>query len=256
MSAPEPLPPDDPEPESAASDRSAERAAESESESEPVCDAGGSESESDPGRDLGGSFESEAVLALTNDQLIAEPSDAPESVDKPPLATPVRRSSRGPLLLPVRGVESPRHRLAHTIVFLATAGILGLAAWLEPNPDGLGTHRQMGFPPCNMILLCGYPCPTCGMTTAFAHTVRGQFLSAFRAQPAGLLACLVTAWMAFMSLAATLGCRRWTINWYRVSPMRLALIGLAVVLLGWLYKVAAGCATNVYPLPHVRFTTG
>lgn len=62
-----------------------------------------------------------------------------------------------------------------------------LAAWLPPDPRGFGTHQQLGLPPCTMIVLFDRPCPGCGMTTSFAHFVRGQFRDAARANPAGLL---------------------------------------------------------------------
>ena len=35
----------------------------------------------------------------------------------------------------------------------------------------MGTHQQLGLPPCNFVTLTGYPCPACGMTTSFALLV-------------------------------------------------------------------------------------
>ena len=68
-----------------------------------------------------------------------------------------------------------------------------IAAFLNPAPEGLGTHKQLGKPACGFYVRSGYPCPTCGMTTAFAHTVRGQLYQAFAVQPAGALAALLCA---------------------------------------------------------------
>jgi hypothetical protein len=67
------------------------------------------------------------------------------------------------------------------------------AAQLEPDPSGLGTHEQWGLPPCTLRQVLGVPCPSCGMTTSFAHFVRGQFFEAAKANTAGLLlaACCV-----------------------------------------------------------------
>ena len=68
------------------------------------------------------------------------------------------------------------------------------AARLEPDPSGLGTHEQWGLPPCTARQVLGGPCPSCGITTSFAHFVRGQFLKALAANAAGLLlavCCLV-----------------------------------------------------------------
>lgn len=70
------------------------------------------------------------------------------------------------------------------------AAAFALAAWLTPDPQGLGTHRQLGFPPCTILTLFKFPCPTCGMTTSFAHFVRGEWIDAARANASGLiLAC-------------------------------------------------------------------
>jgi hypothetical protein len=72
------------------------------------------------------------------------------------------------------------------VVGAILAGVFALAVWLTPDPRGFGTHQRLGLPPCTMILLFDRPCPGCGMTTSFAHFVRGQFADAVRANPAGL----------------------------------------------------------------------
>jgi hypothetical protein len=68
-----------------------------------------------------------------------------------------------------------------------------VAARLEPDLRGLGTHQQLGFPPCTVREAFGVPCPSCGMTTSFAHFVRGQFLQAAQANAAGLLLAVFCA---------------------------------------------------------------
>jgi hypothetical protein len=68
-----------------------------------------------------------------------------------------------------------------------------LAATLEPDPRGYGTHRQLGLPPCTVRLLLGIPCPSCGMTTSFASLMRGEVAGAWRANAAGLLLALTCA---------------------------------------------------------------
>lgn len=77
--------------------------------------------------------------------------------------------------------------------------VLGIASWLQPSPAGHGTHTQIGLPACGWAGLFGSPCPTCGMTTAFAHAAEGRPVEAFVAQPFGALLALSTAaalWMA------------------------------------------------------------
>ena len=81
----------------------------------------------------------------------------------------------------------------------ACAAPLVTAAQLVPDPSGAGTHLQLGGAPCTVVLITGRPCPTCGMTTAFAHAVRGRLISAFHAQPMGLLLAGAAALCAVLS---------------------------------------------------------
>lgn len=77
---------------------------------------------------------------------------------------------------------------------LGIVTVLGLACMLTPNPQGFGTHTQLGLLPCGFFQATGYPCPSCGMTTAFAWMMRGQVGLACRANPAGsllVIACIV-----------------------------------------------------------------
>jgi len=85
------------------------------------------------------------------------------------------------------------------------------------------------------------------MTTAFALAVRGRWLAAFHAQPAG--------WMFFMGVLAAAGLalstlvsgKVWCFNWYRVSPGWLALAVVGLLLLGWGYKIVAGLLNGSLP---------
>ena len=130
------------------------------------------------------------------------------------------------------------YRMIAGLVFAVCVLVLGTAGWLEPDPSGLGTHRQLWPGHCPVPLLTSYPCPTCGMTTAFAHTVRGEFGRAFYAQPAGLMLCLATLVAAAVALDSVFTGRRWEVNWYRVSPTWPVIVLLGTVLAGWAFKVA------------------
>ena len=86
------------------------------------------------------------------------------------------------------------------------------------------------------------------MTTAFAHVVRGQWLRALWVQPAGFVLALATIGLAVVSA--------WTLlrgRWPRVplgfmTPYRLFL-GLLVLLLGsWAFKIVVGLLDH--SLPH------
>jgi len=87
-------------------------------------------------------------------------------------------------------VASSRYRLVAALVAAAGMFVLLLASFVVPNPLGVGTHTQLGMPACGFYQWTGYPCITCGMTTAFAHVVRGNFIEAFTVQPAGALGAL------------------------------------------------------------------
>ncbi len=69
--------------------------------------------------------------------------------------------------------------------------LIGTAFSVEPDGRGFGSHEQLGLEPCGYLKSHGHPCPTCGMTTSFAHTVRLQIPSALAANPAGTLLCLL-----------------------------------------------------------------
>ena len=95
--------------------------------------------------------------------------------------------------------------------------------------------------------MTGYPCPTCGMTTAFAHLVRGQLWRALWAQPAGfVLAIAVFVLTGLCIWTLVRGC--WPrLNLWLITPYRLFL-GLLVLLLGgWAFKIVAGLADGTLP---------
>jgi hypothetical protein len=128
-------------------------------------------------------------------------------------------------------------RLAAAAASLAACAVLGLAAWLAPDPGGVGTHRQLGLAACTLYEATGLPCATCGMTTAFAHAADGHQLAAFIVQPAGALLALATAVVAIVAgyAAATGTCLTALIHAVARPLTFWALV--ALILLGWGYKV-------------------
>jgi hypothetical protein len=75
------------------------------------------------------------------------------------------------------------------------------------------------------------------MTTAFSYTVRGRFVAAFHAQPAGFLLAMATAAAAGVALSVIVTGRVWTVNWYRVSPAMSVIAVIAILVGSWLYKL-------------------
>ena len=65
--------------------------------------------------------------------------------------------------------------------------LLAITMFLAPSKQGLGTHQQLGLPPCSMRVIFSIRCPACGMTTSWAHFVRGEWISSLQANPGGFL---------------------------------------------------------------------
>jgi len=127
-------------------------------------------------------------------------------------------------------------RCIAALVAIGCLAVLVAAAWAEPSPDGHGTHRQFGLPPCNWAAAFDFPCFTCGMTTSFAHAAGGNFRGAFLAQPMGAALALLTAASFWISLhVAATGSRLGRLAGVMIHPKFLALSGAGLVA-AWIYK--------------------
>ncbi|MBC7834046.1 MAG: DUF2752 domain-containing protein [Phycisphaerales bacterium] len=84
-------------------------------------------------------------------------------------------------------------RAAGAAIAVGCLALLVVSAWLRPEGAGHGTHEQLGLPACGWAVATGYPCPTCGMTTAFAHAADLELGRAIVAQPFAAAAALATA---------------------------------------------------------------
>lgn len=137
-------------------------------------------------------------------------------------------------------------RLRGAVVAAVCTGFLVVAWTLSPDSIGYGTHRQMGLPGCSLMVNTGWPCPSCGMTTAVSATVHGNLGAAIKAQPFGIVLALGAAVFAAAGLAEAVSGRaprgifrpRW---WY-------LLIALGGMLLGWAVKLAVGVADGTFPM--------
>ncbi len=127
-----------------------------------------------------------------------------------------------------------------TALALGLLALLAVAALLKPDPRGLGTHQQFGLPPCTFRFLFGWPCPSCGMTTSWAHVVRGQLIGALKVNVGGtLLATLAVVAVPWLMLCAALG------RWLGRAPESIvvAWVGsaiLLVTLIDWGVRLATG----------------
>lgn len=143
----------------------------------------------------------------------------------------------GPVVESYRPKHPAKARAVALVAGLAGLALLAVARTLTPADAGIGTHQQLGLPPCSAMRILGIPCPTCGMTTAFSHTVRAQFAAAFLAQPAGMLFAVATFLLSWIALFAAISGRMWRINPYRVSAVHLIWTIVAILLFGWTIKL-------------------
>ena len=144
-----------------------------------------------------------------------------------------------------------RARLAAAATAVACSAVLTIAALLTPDTRGYGTHQQLGgsaFAPCGTLLVTGYPCPTCGMTTAFSHMMHGHPLAAFVSQPAGGLICLATIVTMLVALQIALTGRAPIIYWHRFAPVPVALSLSLFFIGGWAFKVVHGVLAGTLPV--------
>lgn len=138
----------------------------------------------------------------------AEPNMEPTPPPPPglPVAYPARR-------------RMPRYTRA-VLVLMAVGflGVFAVAGVIRPydadgSPRTMATHTQLGLPPCNMVVLTGRPCPSCGMTTSFALLVRGDVANSLRANWAGtVLALFWAALIPWAALSAVRGRLLWVRN--------------------------------------------
>lgn len=123
-----------------------------------------------------------------------------------------------------------------TLIFLSVSALI-TARVLRPSPRGFGTHEQLGLPPCLFFHFTGIPCPSCGLTTSFAHATRLHFHQALITQPFGLIAFFA----AILIIPLAIFFIRSRIAYSKVIHARganLVLSGLvAFYLMSWIYKI-------------------
>ncbi len=142
---------------------------------------------------------------------------------------------------PVAGIAdgTGTRRLVALLAALGAAAVLGLATWMEPAEAGLGTHTQLNMPPCAWILAVDLPCPTCGMTTAFAHAAEGDLASSFAAQPMGAVLAVAAAITLLVGIYTALTGSRVALLFQRLWGRR-AVWALAIgVVAAWAYKIVS-----------------
>lgn len=134
------------------------------------------------------------------------------------------------------GALDRRTRALMGVIGLGLLALLITASRLAPSAQGHGTHQQLGLPPCTFLSLFGHRCPACGMTTAWAHVVRGELRAALVANVGGALLAIAAGCAVPWLLLAAIGGRWWPIA-PREGPLAWAAGGfVALTLLDWLTR--------------------
>lgn len=114
--------------------------------------------------------------------------------------------------------------------------LLMTASQLHPSEQGLGTHQQLGLPPCSSRIMFGIRCPACGMTTSWAHFTQGHWWQSVQVNVGGFLlaivACLVVVVSAVCFIYPNLDLMRYQ------KPAGIAAVGITLItLLDWLFRL-------------------
>jgi hypothetical protein len=130
-------------------------------------------------------------------------------------------------------------RLIWSAIALGALSVVTIARWLEPDPRGFGTHLQLGLPPCAFHAMTGLPCPTCGLTTSFAHMARLQITSSIAAHPLGVPLFTLTTVAIGVAVCGSL--RAWSLEGTlsRLRIPRVAVIIAISAALSWIARLVA-----------------
>jgi len=130
-------------------------------------------------------------------------------------------------------------RMYAAIIAVAVCVILLAALWVTPSQRGVGTHHQLGLPTCGWIVAADIPCPTCGMTTSFAHAVRGHFLQSLFAQPMGLVLAIGTLLTGVIAIFTAVTGRSLALIWMPFCARKYIILLGIFALLAWGFKILA-----------------
>lgn len=143
---------------------------------------------------------------------------------------------------PVSNSSQPPLTRQDKRLYLATSGaaslMLIIGRLLQPSSGRVGTHEQLGLPPCTFLHLTGIPCPGCGLTTSVAHAAHLHFFESVVTQPFGFVVFL----LAVMSIPVSIYLIYQRIPYSKLSGFRgrtvVTYLLIVFFLFSWLYKIA------------------
>ena len=107
----------------------------------------------------------------------------------------------------IMGIKRVGLRITVAFVALVPLSLLVIAGNLNPAEEGLGTHQDLGLPPCSLRVLAGIRCPACGMTTSWSYFARGNWLASMNTNAGGFLLALLSLLMIVLA-AQVIHCGR------------------------------------------------
>lgn len=185
----------------------------------------------------------ETRLDSPNSEVIVSDRERDSAAEDIPIARPARRY--GDRRREIEDIPATRRISKLTRAFLGVMAlgflcVFGIAAWLHPydeagQPYSMATHTQLGMPPCNMVVLYGKPCPSCGMTTSFSLLVHGDVANSLKANWVGTL--IAVFWMGLIPWGL-LGAIRGRVAWVKNLELFLTItvgVVLALMILRWIW---------------------
>jgi hypothetical protein len=131
-------------------------------------------------------------------------------------------------------------RVGWLAIASAATAVLWIARVLDPDERGHGTHEQLGLPPCGFLELTGIPCPGCGLTTAFAHLARADLAAAFSANPGAVPLFTLTLLAVPFAAVGVVTARPFEPVIVNRATSRVAILVVAVLILGWVFRACPG----------------
>jgi hypothetical protein len=136
-------------------------------------------------------------------------------------------------------------------IALGLLAVFATALWLDPydetgNPRRMGTHVQIGLPPCTFQTITGVPCPSCGMTTSFALLMHGDVRNSLRANAVGTLLALF--WLALIpwSIACAITRRYFFIASAERAILVAVIVFVILLLVRWAWVLGWGWWSGKY----------
>ncbi|MEI8212807.1 MAG: DUF2752 domain-containing protein [Planctomycetota bacterium] len=135
---------------------------------------------------------------------------------------------------------NPNERWQIGLIACLLIGVLSIAAWLEPDPSGMGTHTQLGLPKCTMAAMTGMRCPGCGMTTSWSLIMDGDLETALATNLGGSILCLLSIFSVPTLLGIAIVGRRTPGGWFSKICAAGVFAGTAIALVQWAWRLFVG----------------